>query len=151
MTETSQSQSPTSVLQKMTQLGDEKNQMLYTVKSIFPLDLFPTVITIERTKVNIIKQLFFSSAQTQSILVDEIATVEITTSLFFSALRIHNKVPNRAPYNIPNLANNEAAHAQRIIQGLMVSSDQKVDISKVPIEELLPQLEKIGASHATLA
>jgi hypothetical protein len=151
MTDGQQPQPALTELQKMSQLADENSQVICTIKSLFPFDLFPTVITVERTKVNVIRTLFIQSTQVQSILIEEIATIERTTSLFLSALKIHNKIPNRAPYLIKNLNKDQAAYVQKIIQGLMVSTAKNIDISTLSLQELVPELEKIGAAHASFS
>jgi hypothetical protein len=143
------SQQEVADIQKMSYLGNGKDQVICEVKTVFPITLFPTTLTIEKTKVNIIETLFFSSTQVQSILIEEIATVERSTSLFLGSITIHNKVPNREPYVVKNLSKEDATRAQRVIQGLMVSLTQKINIATIPTHELLPQLEKIGMSHAS--
>jgi hypothetical protein len=134
-------------LHKMDKLVENGREILFTLHSIFPLDLFPTTISIERTKVNVVDQLFFGSHQVQSILVDEISVVELDSSILFSTLTIMSKVPYRSPITVKLLHKSEAARARRIIQGLMVSRMQHIDITNLPATELLPKLEQIGESH----
>jgi hypothetical protein len=130
-------------MQRLNRLTSD-NPVLFTLSSVFPLDMFPTKITVEKNKVSVVSQLFFFSQQVQSILIREISQVEVDVSLFFATLQIRDRVPNHPVLSIPNLKVREALRAQRIIQGLMTGLSQNIDISQMPVEELRVKLEQLG-------
>jgi hypothetical protein len=133
-------------LTKLELLTSEQNSLLYSITSVFPLDFFPTQLSIEKTKVNVIRNIFFASRQIQSMLIAEIASVEVDTTLFFATISIHNRLPGSNPFVIKNLKRDEAMRARRIIQGLVVGISAQIEWSKIPTEELIKKVEELGTA-----
>jgi hypothetical protein len=134
---------------KLEKLGADNDVLLFSTKTVFPFQFFPTTLTVEKTKVNINKSLFIASNQIISILISEISSVEADTTLFFGTLRISSKLPGAAPLEVPFLRKSDAMKARRIIQGLAVSLTNKVDVTKIPNEQLVDGVEKLGATKVS--
>src|SRR5579871_70111 len=74
-----------------------EDPVLYTISTVFPIEFFPTKISIEKTKVNIVRDIFFGAKEVESILISEISNVEVFTSLFFATLQLTVRLPSIAP------------------------------------------------------
>src|SRR5258708_24459589 len=114
-------------IDKLAGFGHE-DPILYTLTSVFPYDFFPTKMSIEKTKVNIVRHIFFGAREIESILISEISNVEVFTSLFFASLQVTVRLPSVPPKVVKYLRVDETLRAQRIIQGLMTRLSLHVDL-----------------------
>jgi len=129
-------------------LAQDEQPLLMTLSTVFPFKIFPTHITIEKTKVNIKETLFFASSNIQSIMIGDISSCETESNLFFGLIKLVTRIPNSPPVIINYLPKEEALKARRIIQGLMVGVMNKVDLAKVSTPQLLESVEQMGDSKA---
>lgn len=135
---------------KMQMLLDNGNSVLYSISSVFPFDIFSTTISVEKTKLNVVRNLFFGSQRVESILITELAQVEVDTTLFFASLYMHSRLVNADPIIVYHLRKAEALKMRRIVTGLMVGVSAKVDWSKVATDELLTRIEEIGSTKVAI-
>ena len=119
--------------------------VLYQLSSVFPIDLFPTKISIEKTQVNFVDRIFFGAEEVTSVLIHSISNVEVDRTLFLATLRVTLMLPGQRPVVVKNLWQHEAFKARRIIQGLMTGLSQDIDLSQVPSHELLMKVEELGS------
>ncbi len=122
---------------------------IYEISAIFPLDLFPNKLIIDEAKVNIIYR-GFMSRQVNSILIKDITEV-IINSVWFMAGLVFNRsehLKTSGPLSIPKLKNLEAQKARRIIMGMMIFSDQKVDTSAMTIPQIIQKAEELGRAQS---
>jgi hypothetical protein len=131
-------------LTKLNDLMSDVEQILFNASSVFPFSVFPTQIVIEKTKINVKHQLFFGSSQVKSILISEIADVEVSTNIFLATIKITTLLPQEPPIFITNFRKQDALKLQRIIQGLMVGMHEQIDISQIPVHELSHRIEQLG-------
>src|SRR6185369_8263756 len=99
-------------IDKLDQLTIDTNNLLFAAYSVFPFDVFPTQIIIEKTKVGIKHQIFFLTSQIQSIMISDISNVEVDTSIFLSTLKLTNRLPAFPAIVVKNLRHEDAFHAQ---------------------------------------
>lgn len=131
--------------QQLKQLAQADSTPLLSFQSVFPFDLFPDRITIDRNKVTVIRHIFFFESMVQSVLIKDIMTVVVEQSLLFASLQIVDRMPTRHTLTVVKLPKEEARQARWIIEGLIVSSQQEeMDLSSVPNDVLLPKLIEIG-------
>lgn len=136
--------------QELENLANKSEQILLRITNVFPFAFFPDELIIDELKVNIINRIFFFAEQLRSILIKDIVNVVVETGPFFATLVITDRTSStesNVPTNIVKvkyLKKNEATTARRIIQGLKISYEQKVDLASLGVNELTGKLEEIG-------
>src|SRR5258708_696964 len=139
------SQQPPSV----DELEQDQQVALFSISTVFPFRIFPTKISVDKKKIDIIHELFIGSKQIQSILIVDVMNVVVETNLFFAKLRIHDKLPMHGSIVVEYLPRAGALKMRRIIEGLLVGDRSHVDTSKVPSRKLASQMERIGRAKMT--
>lgn len=117
--------------------------VLFQTKTVWPFDLFPDVLIISATKIEIIINSFFNSYSTVTIPLQDIGHVEINNALFFATLSLVN-IRSEAPVVLHYLRSRDALRGKKIINGLLIAQEAGVDVSIVDPKKLLPQLEGLG-------
>ncbi len=118
---------------------------LLSFKTVFPFDLFPDEITIDRNKITVNRHYFFFDSMIQSVLIKDVMTVVVEQSLFFASMQIVDRMPVRRTISLAKLPKDQAKMARWIIEGLIVSSQQKgLDLTNIPNDVLLPKLIELG-------
>ncbi len=133
-------------LSQLQHLAQDEEPALMTLTTLFPFRLFPTTITIEKTKVNIKESQFLGTTDTRSLLIADISAVESESNLLFGTLVFRIRVASAGPIEVRFLSRDQAARARRIVEGLMVSVANKIDLTKVSSPEILANIEMVGAS-----
>ena len=133
-------------LSRLKQLANRSHSVLFTITSIYPLDLFPDTITIDENKINIIKKELFGSENIHSILIEDITHVTASTGLFTATLEIVDSMNLRFPttYIIRHLNIKKARIARRIIQGLITCKREAIDLSSYEKKDILEYLLDLG-------
>lgn len=131
------------------QLVNQSQEVLLTIKSIYPLDLNPDTITIDKNKVNIIRKELFGMENIHSILIEDITNVTVGKGFFTATLDIVDSTNYRFPqtYIVKHLNVNNALMARRLIQGLIAAKRQGVDLSGITGENVADQLEDLGRAR----
>lgn len=112
-------------------LANGNNEVLCTIRSVYPFDFFPSTMVISKNKVDIIDMIFFFAKDYSSFMIPEIGRVEVSTNLFFSTIRIHGKTIDKELAKITHLWPADALKAQSIIQGLLIARAENVDMSQI--------------------
>lgn len=147
--------------QKLEDLVEQSKKVLLKISSVFPFDLFPDIVTIDENRVSIITKELFETEQVLSIPIKSISNVVINTIPFFASLILYigrQRSSNGSEegeaggeqskirvVTINFLKQAEAIKARRIIQGLMMATEQKIDFGKIEVGDLIKQLEKLGS------
>lgn len=135
-------------IEKFESLVEVGNEVLFETSSMFPFDLFPDKVTIMLTKVTIQSNEFFSSGRLHSIHIKDIIDVFVESGPIFSTLRIVDAGFVENSINVRRLRKKDALKARRIIQGLIETSKQDINISQLNnIPDFLEKLEKLGLSE----
>ncbi len=133
-------------LGKLKRLASQSQNVLLTLKSIYPLDLFPDTVIIDENKVNIIRKDFFGAENIHSILIEDVTNVTVATGPFTATLDIIDSTNFRYPitYTVRHLNIRKALLARRLIQGLISCKREGVDLSSCDNKEVLECLEELG-------
>ncbi len=129
---------------KLQKILGRSNTVLFKASSVFPFDFFPDDLTIDENKVNIINREFFLSEDVHSVLIEMIKDVHVESSVLFATLQIVPEGYPNAPMEVKYLKKSDAFRARRILQGLMVCLQEKIDLSKIDPEELQKKFEDVG-------
>jgi hypothetical protein len=130
--------------QKLENLVKKSEQKILEISTVFPFTLFPDRLVITEEKVSVIHQIFFYSEQVRSVLGKDIANVTVQTGIFFATLTILDRYFAEDPISMHFLKKSEALEARRIIQGMIVTGHQGIDITKINIPDIGKKLEVIG-------
>ncbi len=99
------------------------NPPLLTIRSVFPLDIFPDQITIGKYAVTVVKRSFFKTGLNETLPVDQITAVDIVAGPIFASLIIkQGLVPSQELQNLWKL---DAMRAKTLIEELMLKRRQK--------------------------
>ena len=124
----------------------QSNRILVSISThAFPFDIFPDIINIEEGRITIIRRQLLSS-EVHSIDIRNISNIFINTSLFFSQLVIISKTYEENEVKISSLRTKEAIFARRIIEGLRIFENQKIDTSSYSKEELVSKLKELSTT-----
>lgn len=125
-------------------LVKKSNRILVSISShAFPFDFFPNTINIEEGRVTIIYRHFLSS-EVHSIDIKNISNVFINTTIFRSQLVIISKTFEENEIKLRNLRTHEAIFVRRIIEGLRIFDNEKIDTSNYSEEELIDKLKELS-------
>jgi hypothetical protein len=136
----------------LVEISTPTSRSLYKINAIFPFDLVPDTLVIDEIKITVISRKILTRT-INSVLIKDISDISISNNPFFGALTIsggdYQGVESvtrgeKGTLMIKFLHIDEALRARRIIMGLMIYSDQKIDTSKMKIEEVLTETEKLG-------
>lgn len=139
----------TEEVQKLEDMASKDATVIAQVRTIFPFKLFPTTLTVDRSKLTIDNQYFFWSHERKTILIQDIMTITIETDLFFATIKIEDRL---APINVATvryLPKQAAEKFRTIAEGLRLGLHDNIDLSKVPRKLLATQAERIGGVQGT--
>lgn len=118
---------------------------LLRIVAVFPFQFFPDELIVDEFKVTIVtRTFFFDTGRMRSVLFRDITGISLDMGLFFAALGFGERgfAQDKAYTNY--LWKDQAVLARRLIEGMVILSDEKVDTTKLTLEELLERAEKLG-------
>jgi len=128
-------------------LVKKSNRILVSISShAFPFDFFPNIINVEEGRITIIIRHLFSS-EVNSVDIKNISNIFINTAVFFSQLVIISKTYEENEIKIRNLRPREAVFARRIIEGLRIFQNKKIDTSNYTKKELIAKLQELSTTE----
>lgn len=135
-------------IQIVNDLVKKSNRNIISISSIFPLDIFPTVINVEESRVTFTFNQLLSS-QSHSVDIKDISNVFIESSLFFASLQIVSRTFIQNDIKIGNLWKAKAKKVKKIIEGLRTFSENNINTSNYEIEELIAKIEEFDTSNTS--
>lgn len=122
-------------------------EALFATATIFPLDLFPDTVTVDRTQVTITHRSFFFMGDVISIRVEDILSVNANIGPFFGSVQLSTRYfDSSRPYHINWLWRRQALRLKALIQGLIITSRKEISISAVDAPALVGELVRLGQS-----
>lgn len=119
--------------------------MLATASTVFPFDLFPNTVTLDRTKLTIVQRSFYWSEQVMSIRIEDILNVTTGVGPFFGSLTIASRVMSSEDhFTINYFWKSDAVHLKHIIQGYVIAQHNKIKTSHLSKDELIKTLSELG-------
>lgn len=100
------------------------SDVLLKVKTVFPWDLFPDTLTIQKEKITVYMEEFFQSGQIRTIPISDISSTSVETSPFFATLKIVQVFRTEAPVVIKPLKREDAQKAHDIINQLIMEKKE---------------------------
>jgi hypothetical protein len=129
---------------KLHEAVKKSQRHLIKATAVFPFDLFPDTITIDRQKLTIVHRTFFFIQQTISVQLADVKNVEANLGPFFGSLTITSQHFKNNVQHINFLPRRDVVQVQHILQGIIVANNRKIDISKVDHDKLQVMLKELG-------
>lgn len=142
-------QAKAKALNELHKIAESSQEVLASASTVFPLDLFPDRVAVDRTQVTIAHRTFLWMGDVTSVRIEDILNVTANVGLIFGSLRISTRFfdPDK-PYEIPRLWREDALKLQAIIQGLLIASKKDIDASALEGAELVQEAAKLGQASS---
>lgn len=125
-------------------LVEKSDRVLIKIRAIFPFDFFPNEVSVDVNKVNIVTN-YCLTQKIHSVMIKDICDVYIYKGIFFASLSIIDWGFDRnRSITINYLNKNKADQALKIIQGLMVSAKQNIDVARIDVPDFKSKVEILG-------
>jgi hypothetical protein len=121
------------------------NRILLRVSSVFPLDLFPSRIIVEDTRLVIIHRQLFSS-QVHSVDIKDVSNIFIDTSIIFAQIRIISNTFAQNQIIVNKLWKKEAILVRNVIEGLRTFINHDIETTNFKTAELINKLKELNAT-----
>jgi hypothetical protein len=141
---------PTTASQDIIQLSELTNRAhdnLFESKPMLVFVLNASVISIDRQKVTVVHRSLFKTRHTTSIQIGDIINVQASIGVMYGSLMITSKHFLNNVQNAHHLSRGDVIRARRLLQGLIIAYQAKVDITKIDTEQLLRLLTDLGQEN----
>jgi hypothetical protein len=129
-------------------LAYQSHEVLFEASTVFPFDLHPDKLVIDRLKISVVQRHFWGEEQVSSIFHQDVLSVSVHRVLFLSSLSILSRAyTSRGPIDVRNLRTQDALTARWIIQGMAIARQQGTDLEHLSREELLKLAQDIGKTE----
>lgn len=130
---------------KLQKVVSRSHEPIVTARTVFPFDLFPDSIIVDRTKLTIINRIFFFVEELVTIDLEDVLNVTSSIGPFFGSLQIHTRFFEASkPYQVNYLWRKDALRIERIIQGYNIALKEKMDLSALEAQDLADMLDELG-------
>jgi hypothetical protein len=126
------------------------HEILFKANTIFPFNLFPDTIVIDKEKLTIIERYFFQVAKITSVPIRDILNVEADVGPFFGSIHLTSRYFFTNPHSIRYLKRGEAMRIQKLVQGFIIANERNIDCSSIDKAQLEILLEDLGETNANL-
>lgn len=130
-------------------LAEASDHILYEIKNVFPLDLWPDKLRIALNQLEIIYKHDIFSRYIYPIPINKVLTVRVHKGLFFAEIEIEVEGHEQNPSHIKYLTKSKAEEAAQIILGLKIAHNEKINLQEVPKEELIERVKQVASSQKT--
>ena len=120
------------------------HDILLTSKSVFPFDLIPDTITVDREKVTVVHRSFIKTSTVTSVRIKDILSIQANTGPFFGSVHLASRYFINDPQKVNFLPRNDAIQIQRLVQGYIIATQKEIDCSNIDKDELIVLLDDLG-------
>jgi hypothetical protein len=131
-------------LEKLQEAAKESHDILYRAKAIFPFDLFPDIITLDRHKLTIVNRSFFKVETTTSVELGNIMNVQADMGPLFGTLLITSEHFVNNTQTVQYLRRDDVLKMQQLLQGALIANKENIDINKIGTADLIKLLNDLG-------
>lgn len=132
---------------KLETVAQKSHEILFKANTVFPFNLFPDTVTVDREKVSFATRYFFRVAQITSVPVRDILSVEADIGPFFGSVRTASRYYVTNPKSVKWLWRKDAIKLQRLLQGYIIVHEQDIDCDEIKKEELIKLLNDLGTDR----
>lgn len=132
-------------LRKLNKIVAKSHEVLASATAVFPFELFPDSVTLDRTKVTITKRSFFWTSEIISIRIEDILNVTTGLGPFFGSLTVASRVMNSVDqFKINYFWRKDAIEMKHVIQGYVIAHHNNIDVAHLSKKELISTLAELG-------
>ncbi len=118
---------------------------LAKASAIFPFDLFPDTLTIDRQKLTVVHRSFFNIEQTVCVQLADVTNIQANVGPFFGALTISSEHFINNTQTIKYVSRRNAIMIQHLLQGMIIAHKEHIDLNQIGDKELLRLLDDLGS------
>lgn len=112
---------------------------------ILPMNLFPDTVTVDRTRITIVKRTFFWSSNVISISIDDVLNVSTSVGPFFGSLTVSSRVMNSTDhFQIDYFWRKDALYLKHIVQGYIIAHQNSIATDQLTRDQLIETLLELG-------
>lgn len=137
----------TKASEELNKLARGSARVIIDIKAVFPFNFFPDEVIVDETKVSIHTHYFFYTKEVRSVEYKDIFNVIVQQGVLFARLEIVDRYFSQDPVTVTFLKKKDAIRARRIIQGMIIATNEGVDTQALPIDELMKKLDRIGKTR----
>ncbi|MDQ5951075.1 MAG: hypothetical protein QG639_352 [Patescibacteria group bacterium] len=131
---------------------DRDNEFLFKFTSVFPLDLFPDEVIVDKLKITIVKRDFFFSKRIITFPMTGTIQVQLFRGPITSKVHIDDtSTIHQDPIPIKNVWLNDALLFHDLVQGMVIGIKQGVNLMSMSRKEILDNAERWGAVNVRAA
>ena len=123
---------------------EKSHEILFKANTVFPFNLFPDTVTLDREKVTFAERFFFRVARVTSIPVRDLLSVEADVGPFFGSVHTSSRFFITNPKSVNFLWRSDAIRLQRLLQGYIIVHEQKIDTGSISNADLITLLNDLG-------
>jgi len=122
---------------------NQANEVLFEFETVFPFDVAPDKIVLDRFKISIIKKELLGSERITTIPLGGSMSVKVNTGPLTSQMVLTD--PDQGEVKIENVSTEDAQRFRELIEGIVVGIRSGVNLLGMSKEELIKQALNWGA------
>jgi hypothetical protein len=143
-----QTESQEQKIEHAVEVAQSSEQVLHNATSVFPFQLFPDTITIDREKINIVKRTFFRAGEVTAVHINDILSVAANAGPFLGSLKITLRNVNQDPIEVQHLSRKDALRIKSMLQGYIIARRNGIDCMSMEKPQLISVLLRLGSGQA---
>jgi hypothetical protein len=132
---------------KVSEAIGHSQDTIFWATTVFPFNLFPDTVIVDREKVTIVNRTFFRTAEIVSLRINDVLNVMADVGPFFGSVKIQTRFFDAASYSIKFLKRRDALKLNRILHGYVIANQKGIDCDGFTAEELATLLYEIGQGN----
>jgi hypothetical protein len=133
--------------EKLIDLTEKAQDILFTADTVFPFTLFPDTITLDREKLTVVERFFYRVAKVITVPISSMISAEANVGPFFGSVHMTSKYFIDNTHTINFLWRHDAEEVHRMIQGFIIAQEKKIDVTEIDKDDLKVLLNDLG--HGT--
>lgn len=122
------------------------------IRSVFPFDLTPNTVTVDKNKVDLTYYRIPSYKKILTLFFEDIRTVKVVEGIFFATLRFEVKGLDQNPEPIHYLKKSDANEIRNLILGICTTKKTQTSLQKNPsnygsVKNALRKIGKVKYAH----
>jgi len=133
--------------EKLIELTEKAQDILFTADTVFPFTLFPDTITLDREKLTVVDRFFFRVAKVITVPISSMISADANVGPFFGSVHMTSKYFVDNAHTVNFLWRHDAEEIHRLLQGFIIAQEKGLDVSDVDKDDLCVLLHDLG--HGT--
>jgi hypothetical protein len=138
---------PGEVHEKLIDITEKAQDILFTADTVFPFTLFPDTITLDREKLTVVQRFFFRVAKVITVPITSMISADANVGPFFGSVHMTSKYFIDNTHTVNFLWRHDAEEVHRLMQGFIIAQEKNIDVSDIDMQDLRALLRDLG--HGT--